>query len=105
MKMREGRLRWYGDVMRRDQEYIGRRVMEMELPGKRKRGRPTRRFLDVVKEDMGKLVQGRQSLKTGCFGEALYAVATPDQRKRSKEDTLGMKIEKSEADLCLNFNF
>ena len=28
--------------------------MEMELPGKRKRGRPKRRFLDVVKEDMGK---------------------------------------------------
>ena len=37
MKMREGRLRWYGHVMRRDQEYVGRRVMEMELPGKGKR--------------------------------------------------------------------
>ena len=26
-------------------------MMEMELPGKRKRGRPKRRFLDMVKED------------------------------------------------------
>ena len=52
MKMREGRLRWYGHVMRRDQEYVGRKMMEMELPRKRKRGRPKRRFLDVVKEDM-----------------------------------------------------
>ena len=81
MKMREGRLRWYEHVMRRDQEYVGRRVMEMELPGKRERGRPKRRFLDVVKEDMGKLVQGRWTLKTGQFGQTLYVVATPDQRE------------------------
>ena len=39
----------------KDQEYVGRKMMEMELPGKRKRGRPKRRFLDVVKEDMGEV--------------------------------------------------
>ena len=38
--------------MRRYQEYVGRKMMEMELPGKRRRGRTKRRFLDVVKEDM-----------------------------------------------------
>ena len=38
--------------MRRDQECVGRKMMEMELSGKRKRGRPKRRFLDLVKEDM-----------------------------------------------------
>ena len=43
---------WYGHVMRRDQEYVGRKMMEMELLGKRRRGRPKRRFLDVIKEDM-----------------------------------------------------
>ena len=52
MKMREGRLRWYRHVIRRDQEYVGRKIMEMELPEKRKRGRPKRRFSDDVKEDM-----------------------------------------------------
>ena len=55
MKMREGRWRWYGHAIRRDQEYVGRKMMEMELPGKRKRGRPKRKFLDVVKEDMGEV--------------------------------------------------
>ena len=39
MKMKEGTLRWYGHVMRRDQEYVGKSVMEIELPEKKKRGR------------------------------------------------------------------
>ena len=54
MKMTESRLRWYGHVMREDQEYVGRKMMQMELPGKRKERdqRPKKRFLDVVKEDM-----------------------------------------------------
>ena len=52
MKMREGRLRWYGHVMKRDQEYVRRKMMEIGFQGKRRRGRPKRKFLDVVKEDM-----------------------------------------------------
>ena len=41
--------------MRRDQEYVERRVNKMELLGIRKRGRPKRKFQDVGKEDMGKV--------------------------------------------------
>ena len=55
IKMREGRLRWYGHVMRRDQEYVKIKMIEMELPGKKKRGRTKRRFLNLVKEDMGEV--------------------------------------------------
>ena len=78
MKMREGRLRWYGHIMRKDQEYVRRRMIEMELPGKRKSGRLKRRFLHAVKEDRGKLVRQRWILKTGRCGETSYAVATPN---------------------------
>ena len=54
-KIREARLRWYGHLRRKDDGYIGRRMLMMELPGKRKRGRPKRRFMDVVKEDMAEI--------------------------------------------------
>ena len=54
-KTREARLRWYGHLRRKDDGYIGRRMLRMELPGKRKRGRPKRRFMDVVKEYMAEV--------------------------------------------------
>ena len=56
IKMREGRMRWYGHVIRRDvctKKGDGNRVTGKEE--KRKRGRPKRRFLDVVMENMGKV--------------------------------------------------
>ena len=54
-KTREARLRWYGHVRRKYDGYIGRRMLRMELPGKRKRGRPKRRCMDVLKEDMAEV--------------------------------------------------
>ncbi|KAK3553162.1 hypothetical protein QTP86_031739, partial [Hemibagrus guttatus] len=39
-KVMESRLRWFGHVQRRESEYIGRRMLDMELPGRRQRGRP-----------------------------------------------------------------
>ena len=69
MKMREGRLWWYGHVIRRDQEYVGTKMMKMELPGKRKRGTPKRKFFNLVKKIWGKLVRRRRTLKTERFGE------------------------------------
>ena len=53
-KMRGERLRWFGHVKRREESYIGRRVMEFELPRMRTRGRPGRRWNDNIKEDMKK---------------------------------------------------
>ena len=38
-KVQESRLKWYGHVLRREDEYVGKRVMAMEVPGKRRRGR------------------------------------------------------------------
>ena len=51
-KVQERRLKWYGRVMRREEHYVGRRTMVMKVHGRRKRGRPKRRCLDKVKDDI-----------------------------------------------------
>lgn len=43
---------WFRPVQRREHECIGRGILGFELPGRRPRGRPKRRFVDVVREDM-----------------------------------------------------
>ncbi|KAK3535468.1 hypothetical protein QTP70_016891 [Hemibagrus guttatus] len=69
VKVRETRLRWFGHVQRRESEYIGRRMLDMELPGRRQRGRPKRRYMDGINEDMklvGASVEGAEDRDMGC---------------------------------------
>ena len=51
-KVQESRLKWYGHVLRREDEYVDKRVMVMEVPGKRNTGRPKRRWLDSIMNDL-----------------------------------------------------
>ena len=37
-KIQERMLNWYGHVMSRDENYVGRRMMEMKVLGHRRRG-------------------------------------------------------------------
>ena len=50
--MRSGRLRWFGHVQRRDATNVTRRVMELAIPGTRRRGRPKKTWHQQMKEDM-----------------------------------------------------
>ncbi len=36
-KVQERRLKWYGHVMRREEQYVGTRAMEMKVQGRRRR--------------------------------------------------------------------
>ena len=49
--MRSGRLRWFGHVQRRDATNVTRRVMELAIPGTRRRGRPKKTWHQQMKED------------------------------------------------------
>ena len=70
-------MRSYGHVMRRNQEYIGRRIMEIELPGERKTGRPKRRFLDVVKKDMGEVGAMEKDIENRTFWRNMIRCGYP----------------------------
>ena len=51
-KLRDARLRWFGHVERREPEHHLRRAVELPEARKRKRGRPAKRWIDVVEEDL-----------------------------------------------------
>ena len=51
-KVQEARLRWYDHVLRRDEEVVGRRMMDMEVQGRRGRGRPKTRWKDCIAPDV-----------------------------------------------------
>ncbi|KAK3534394.1 hypothetical protein QTP86_014422 [Hemibagrus guttatus] len=74
-KVREARLRWFGHVQRRESEYIGRRMLDMELPGRRQRGKPKRRYMEVTNEDMklvGASVEDAEDRDSPAHGSGCY---------------------------------
>jgi len=50
--IRRQRLQWFGHIMRRSEGETIRAVIEWKPEGKRPRGRPRKRWLDVVEEDL-----------------------------------------------------
>ena len=52
--LRQKRMKWFGNIARRDEEVEIKKVFELKLEGRRKRGRPVKRWIDVVEEDMKK---------------------------------------------------
>ena len=61
--VQERRMRWYGHVMRRDEEYVGKRAMAIEVHGSGRRERPKKRWADCVKDDLR---------EKGLSGEEVY---------------------------------
>ena len=51
---RQKRLRWFGHIVRRDEEVEIKKVFELKIEGRRKIGRPVKRWIDMVEEDMKK---------------------------------------------------
>ena len=54
-KAREARLRYYGHVVRREEEEPVKRAMDMPVVGRRSVGRQRIRWTDVIRRDMGEV--------------------------------------------------
>jgi len=48
--LQQNRLRWYGHVLRKDDDWV-KKCMEYEVEGPRPRERPKRTWREVIKED------------------------------------------------------
>ena len=60
--LRQKRVNWYGH-MRREEDNVSRKMIDMAVPGTRRRERPRRRWLDSTREYMKKYL--KQYLMTG----------------------------------------
>ena len=62
---RKKRLKWYGHVRRMKEEHIVRRMFDVDIPGKRRRGRPNLRWKDACRRDMTEVGLKWTTLQTG----------------------------------------
>ena len=70
------RLKWYRHVLRREDEYVGKRVMGMEVTGRR-RERPKRRWLDSIRNDLSEREFGRGGRARPARMEASHKTHRP----------------------------
>ena len=91
-KITEKRLKWYGHVSRMKEEHIVRRILDVEIPGKRRRGRPhlmERRMQE--RHDRGGSERGQDN-KQGSMEEYHHQLyrrpqMTGQAREEEEEDT------------------
>lgn len=77
-KVREIRQRWFVHVQRRDRGYIGRMMVEMQLAGKRQRGR----------------LRPWRLLERGQGTQRILAAATPEEEQLKEKKSSNKKFKK-----------
>ena len=81
MVLQQNRLRWYGHVLRKEDDDWVKKCMEYEVEGRRPRGRPKRTWTEVVREDC-------QARKMNTEGMPLIVV-NGGRRQRMSDDQDG----------------
>ena len=72
-------------------------MLTMELPGKRKWGRPKRRFMDVVREDMAVVEVTEEDTEEQMKMEnPLWRPLTGEAERRRKQTSIGSNLMRCE---------
>ena len=77
-KLRGERLGWFGPVTRREESYLGRRVIGFDIPGKRTRGRPQSRWNDNITDDMRKAYVSEEEAEDQLRWRTLMRCCDPE---------------------------
>ena len=62
--LRQNRINWYGHIRRSEEYNLSRKMMDMAVPRKRRRGQPRRRWIDNTRQDMNKYEMTADMTKT-----------------------------------------
>ena len=85
-KLRNARLSRYGHMKRREEGYVGKRMIKMAVPGTRKRGRPKEGGWIWREKTWTGLELRRETKSIGTNGKYFRAVATPNREKLKEEE-------------------
>ena len=70
-------VRWYGHVLRREEDHVLRKALEFEVIGRRKRGRPKKKWRERMVEECERVgLRERDALNRARWREGVRVVAT-----------------------------